>query len=196
MRNQDSVRGGNQVERWKCPNNEFSVEEASWAVNLSSSHTTLDAGTGTQGRDGLTWEGRVGVRGCGQSRLKNTWPADQNPVSSSSLERKGRGPRTFRRPPPTHTHTVNTTTNAEGLWPPCSPSLRRTHNWLHCKELPGGTQEPIRESSKTQGPCCSLAPPSLFLCHVSFLLLSSAPHSRLSLPFWDPQAHVSMPKSQ
>lgn len=86
-----------------CPNNEFSVEEASWAVNLSSGHTTLDAVTGTQGRDGLTWEGRVGVGGCGQSRLKNTWPADQNPISSSSLERKGRGPRTFRRPP-THTH--------------------------------------------------------------------------------------------
>lgn len=37
----------------KYPNNEVSLEEASWAVNLSRGHTTLDAGIGTQGRDGI-----------------------------------------------------------------------------------------------------------------------------------------------
>lgn len=86
----------------KYPNNEFSLEEASWAVNLSRGHTTLDADIGTRGRDGLTCEGRVGFGGCGQSRLKNTWPSHQNPMRSSSLERKGRGPRAFRRPPHTY----------------------------------------------------------------------------------------------
>lgn len=161
-------------------------------MNLSSGHTTLDAGTGIWGRDRLTWEGRVGVGGCGQSRLKNTWPSDQNPMSSSSLQRKGRGPRTFRRdPPPGQYHDKCRRTLA-----PLLSQSEEDNNWLHCKELPGGTQEPIRESSKTQGTCCSLAPPSLFLYHVSLLLLSSAPHSRLSLPLWDPQAHVSMSKSQ
>lgn len=42
----------------KYPNNEFSLEEASWAVNLSSGHTTLDADIGTRGRGELTREGR------------------------------------------------------------------------------------------------------------------------------------------
>lgn len=44
----------------------------------------------------------TGFGGCGQSRLKNTWPSHQNPVRASSLERKGRGPRAFRRPPHTY----------------------------------------------------------------------------------------------
>lgn len=132
----------------------------------------------------------MGVGDCGQRRLKNTWPSHQNPMSSSSLERKGRGPRTFRR------STTNTTTNAEGLWPPFSPSLRRTPNWLHCKVLPDGTQEPIRESNKTQGPCLfsatsiSVPMPCLF---ASSLLCSPFPPLPPLFGPSSPCLHVKIP---
>lgn len=72
-----------------CPNNDFSLKEASWAVDLRSGQTTLEAATSAQGREGLPCEGRVGAGSCGPSRLKNTWSSDQNPVHASSPERHG-----------------------------------------------------------------------------------------------------------
>lgn len=133
----------------------------------------------------------TGFGGCGQSRLKNTWPSHQNPMRSSSLERKGRGPRAFRRPPHTYRqyHDKCRRTLAPLLSQPEEDtqlaSLQSITRWNT------GAHQREQQDTGTMFVLCHL-----HLCFYALLLLSSVPHSHLSLPFGDPQARVFMSKSQ